>query len=176
VITRLQRKFPTIRVVHRLDCHTSGVMIAALGADMQRRLSRLFHDRKMNKTYVALVEGSVGRRSGIIDCPLRGDPDDRPKQIIDHAAGKAAQTRWHLLRYQTGTDRPLSRLQLEPITGRTHQLRVHCMAMGHPIVGDRLYNDSNSPRAARMMLHAEALAFMHPVSSAWIKLQAACEF
>ena len=176
VVSRLRQVSADIRVVHRLDCHTSGVMIVAKGLDMQRRLSRLFHDRAMHKTYVALVDGDVVQGAGTIDYPLRGDPDNRPMQVIDPIAGKPAQTHWRLLRYQAGAGRLLSRLRLQPMTGRTHQLRVHCMAMGHPIVGDRLYNDSNSRKAERMMLHAECLAFVHPVSRQEMQLHATCEF
>jgi tRNA pseudouridine32 synthase/23S rRNA pseudouridine746 synthase len=108
---------------------------------------------------------------------MRGDPDNRPMQVIDYVNGKHAQTQWRLLRYQkTGALSQSSRLQLRPVTGRTHQLRVHCMALGHPVVGDRLYNDLNSGGAERMMLHAELLEFIHPVSHERICLSAKCEF
>jgi tRNA pseudouridine32 synthase/23S rRNA pseudouridine746 synthase len=177
VVSRLLPEFPDIRVVHRLDCHTSGVMLLALGADMQRRLSRQFHDREVAKTYIALVQGVVLQPAGIIDIPMRGDHANRPKQIIDYLNGKHAQTRWRLLGHErTGTAMEESRLQLQPVTGRTHQLRVHCMALGHPIVGDRLYNDGGDPRAKRMMLHAERLELIHPASSQAMSLAAGCEF
>jgi tRNA pseudouridine32 synthase/23S rRNA pseudouridine746 synthase len=174
---RLQRDIPEIRVVHRLDCHTSGVMVFAIGPDVQRQLSRLFHDRAIEKSYIALVHGTVKQNSGIIDLPMRGDPDNRPKQVIDRVSGKPAQTQWCLLRYhRTGEDSVFSRLQLHPITGRTHQLRLHCQAIGYPIVGDILYNDSKSSTAARMMLHAERLEFTHPVTNERLCLVSACEF
>ena len=177
VVVRLQQHMPEIRVVHRLDCHTSGVMLLAIGPDMQRQLSRLFHDREVEKRYIALVHGMVEQNSGIIDIPMRGDPDNRPMQVIDYVNGKHAQTQWRLLRYQkTGALSQSSRLQLRPVTGRTHQLRVHCMALGHPVVGDRLYNDLNGGGAERMMLHAEQLEFIHPVSHEKICLSAKCEF
>jgi tRNA pseudouridine32 synthase/23S rRNA pseudouridine746 synthase len=177
VVVRLQQHMPEIRVVHRLDCHTSGVMLLAIGPDMQRHLSRLFHDREVEKRYIALVHGMVEQNSGIIDIPMRGDPDNRPMQVIDYVNGKHAQTQWRLLRYQkTGALSQSSRLQLRPVTGRTHQLRVHCMALGHPVVGDRLYNDLNGGGAERMMLHAEQLEFIHPVSHERICLSAKCEF
>lgn len=177
VVTRLQQQVPDIRVVHRLDCHTSGVMLLAIGPDMQRRLSRLFHDREVEKRYVALVHGSVQQSSGIIDLPLRGDPDNRPRQVIDHIKGKQAQTQWRLLRYEnTAAATRSSRLLLRPATGRTHQLRVHCMAFGHPIVGDRLYNDSGLVSTERMMLHAERLEFSHPARSERMRLVSECEF
>jgi len=177
VLTRLQKIFADIRIVHRLDCHTSGVMLLALGPAMQRELSRLFHDRLVSKTYVALVEGQVEADSGVIEIPLRGDPDDRPRQIVDPVNGKPALTAWRLLRRQSATTgETISRLQLRPITGRTHQLRVHCMAIGHPIVGDALYNIVSQRHVERMMLHAEQLEFVHPVDQVKLRLVSACDF
>ena len=176
VVSRLQQQYADVRVVHRLDCHTSGVMLLARGLDMQRRLSRMFHDREVDKRYVALVEGFVREDEGRIDIPLRGDPGNRPVQVIDHDSGKPAQTHWFLLQragYRAGA--PASRLQLLPVTGRTHQLRVHCMAIGHPIVGDRLYNPKDC-NVDRMMLHAERLAFTHPVTRERLCLVAETEF
>ena len=177
VVSRLQLQYDEIRVVHRLDCHTSGVMLLAKGPVMQRQLSRLFHDREVEKYYIALVEGIIEQTSGIVDMPLRGDPDNRPVQVIDHINGKHALTRWRLLRYEnTGPVAHSTRLQLLPETGRTHQLRVHCLALGHPIVGDRLYNGASNMSARRMMLHAERLEFTHPVSNTKMNLVAACQF
>jgi len=177
VVKRLQQDIPEVRIVHRLDCHASGIIVLAIGLDMQRQLSRMFHDREVEKYYVALVLGEVAQNLGMIDIPMRGDPDDRPKQLVDYVNGKSSQTHWRLLRYQPGSAGVrISRLQLLPITGRTHQLRVHCMAIGHPIVGDRLYNDSESLEAERMMLHAERLEFVHPVNNIRICLLAECQF
>ena len=176
VVSRLERDRPEIRVVHRLDCHTSGVMLLARGSDMQRRLSRLFHDREVEKGYIALVEGAVAMTEGRIDIPLRGDPANRPVQVIDYDNGKPAQTHWRRLRrVEDVAGLPATRLALRPVTGRTHQLRVHCMAMGHPIVGDRLYNPANRG-VVRMMLHAEQLAFVHPVTRERLHLVAKSEF
>ena len=176
VVARLQQHMPEIRVVHRLDCHTSGVMLLAIGPDTQRQLSRLFHDREVDKRYVALVHGMVEQNSGTVDIPMRGDPDDRPRQIIDYFKGKHAQTQWRLLEFENHAGEHLSRLMLQPVTGRTHQLRVHCMAMGHPIVGDRLYSEPAHGSAKRMMLHAEQLEFIHPVTSESMCLVSECEF
>ncbi len=176
VVARLLQDIPEIRVVHRLDCHTSGVMLFAIGPEMQRQLSRLFHDREIEKRYVALVHGMVEQHSGIIDIPMRGDPDNRPRQVIDYLKGKHAQTHWRLLHFENHANERLSRLLLRPVTGRTHQLRVHCMALGHPIVGDRLYNRSGHDSMERMMLHAEKLEFIHPVSSERMCLISECEF
>jgi len=176
VVARLQQEIPEIRVVHRLDCHTSGVMLLAIGPDMQRQLSRLFHDREVEKRYVALVHGMVEQDSGIIDIPMRGDPDHRPRQVIDYLKGKHAQTQWRLLDFESHASERLSRLLLLPLTGRTHQLRVHCMALGHPIAGDRLYNQTCHDSMERMMLHAEQLEFIHPVSRERMRLVSGCEF
>ena len=177
VVARVQQRVSEIRVVHRLDCHTSGVMLLAKGRAMQRQLSRLFHDREVEKYYIAVVAGIIEQTSGVVDIPLRGDPENRPVQIIDRVHGKPAQTRWRVLGYQNaGPFAQTSRLQLRPVTGRTHQLRVHCMALGHPIVGDRLYNGAATDNARRMMLHAERLEFIHPVTNEEMGLVAACEF
>ena len=176
VVARMQQHVPEIRVVHRLDCHTSGVMLLAIGPDMQRQLSRLFHDREVEKCYVALVHGMVDQSSGTVDIPMRGDPDDRPRQVIDYLKGKRAQTQWRLLDFEIHAGERLSRLMLRPVTGRTHQLRVHCMALGHPIVGDRLYSEPTHHGAQRMMLHAEQLEFIHPVTSESMCLISGCEF
>lgn len=176
VVARLLQHMPEVRVVHRLDCHTSGVMLLAIGPDMQRQLSRLFHDREVEKRYVALVHGMVEQNSGTVDIPMRGDPDDRPRQVIDYLQGKHAQTQWRLLEFENHAGEHLSRLMLQPVTGRTHQLRVHCMALGHPIVGDRLYNEAGQDSTQRMMLHAEQLEFIHPVTSESMCLISECEF
>ena len=177
VVTRLLPDNPEIRVVHRLDCHTSGVMLLALGTNVQRALSLQFHDRKVAKTYIALVHGVVAQQSGVIDIPMRADPADRPRQVIDYVNGKQALTRWRLLGYEhSARAAAVSRLQLRPVTGRTHQLRVHCMALGHPVVGDRLYSVAGAGDAERMMLHAERLEFMHPVRDEEMHLVAACEY
>lgn len=175
VVSRMQQNAGDVRVVHRLDCHTSGVMLLAKGPDMQRQLSRLFHDRRVEKTYVAQVSGRIRQSEGIIDIPLRGDPDNRPRQIVDHSCGKPAQTHWWLLGYEHVGELQTSRLLLRPVTGRTHQLRVHCMTLGHAIVGDRLYNPAACV-GGRMLLHAEQLVFDHPVSREKLHLFAGCEF
>ena len=171
--SRLQALDSDTRVVHRLDCATSGVMLFAIGTDMQRALSRLFHDREVYKEYIALVEGHVSDGKGIINIAMRGDPSTRPVQVIDETNGKPAQTHWCLISRTEST----SRLQLLPQTGRTHQLRVHCMAFGHPIIGDRLYNKNDSGKAGgRMMLHASVLNFTHPATGVEMLFEAVCEF
>ena len=176
VVSRLHKNGIDVRVVHRLDCHTSGVMVLAISDNAQRALSRLFHDREINKRYVALVEGRVEKDRGSIDVPMRGDPDNRPKQIIDYRNGKQAQTKWYLLGHESTDSGVQSRLQLQPITGRTHQLRLHCADMAHPIIGDRLYNEKSTINSPRMMLHAEQLSFSHPLTGKSITISSEPEF
>ena len=172
VATRIQAQIPEAKVVHRLDCFTSGVMLMAIGLEAQRELNRQFRDGEVAKEYLAVVNGAVNEVNGIINIPMRGNPDDRPRQIIDYQLGKHATTKWTVIKVENNR----TRLLLEPVTGRTHQLRVHCMAMGFPIVGDGLYNPDVDERADRMMLHAETIEFSHPVSGQRMRMRADCEF
>lgn len=158
--TRVQAEFPDALVVHRLDMATSGLMLFALGEQMQRKLSAMFRERGMEKRYVAVVAGRLENVTGEIDLPLSRDWPNRPKQRVNVAEGKPSLTRYRLLSYDMATDS--SRVELEPVTGRTHQLRVHLAAIVHPILGDALYGDISS--APRLLLHASALSFVHPHS------------
>lgn len=167
---RIQRAFPDALVVHRLDMATSGLMLFARGEAMQRTLSRMFREREMDKRYLAVVAGRMDD-AGEIDLPLICDWPNRPLQKVDRAHGKPSLTRWRLLAYDAATDE--SRLELEPVTGRSHQLRVHLMALGHPIVGDALYGGRP---AARLMLHAAALKFAHPIGGATLSLRCEAPF
>jgi tRNA pseudouridine32 synthase/23S rRNA pseudouridine746 synthase len=169
---RVQQEFTQARVVHRLDCHTSGVMLMAHGLDMQRELSRQFHDRETEKQYVAIVHGVVRQDEGEIRLAMRGDPENRPIQILDEACGKQAITRWLVIdRYADTT-----RLKLFPYTGRSHQLRLHCKAIGHTIVGDRFYGEDADLLEPRLLLHAEALVFTHPRTAQRIRITSECVF
>jgi tRNA pseudouridine32 synthase/23S rRNA pseudouridine746 synthase len=172
VATRIQAQIPEARVVHRLDCATSGVMLMAVGIEAQRELNRQFREGEVTKEYMAVVHGTVSKVQGVIEIPIRGNPDDRPRQIIDYQLGKHAVTEWTV----TSAENNRTRLLLKPVTGRTHQLRVHCMGMGFPIVGDRLYNPEEDVRAERMLLHAETIGFSHPVSGKRMRMRADCEF
>ncbi len=154
---RVQAEFPDALVVHRLDMATSGLMVFGRGTEMQRRLSRLFHDRKVSKRYEALVAGRLAPTSGEIGLPLGADWPNRPLQKVDHETGKHSLTRYRVLTYDADAD--ITRVELEPVTGRTHQLRVHLAAIGHPIIGDALYAGR---RADRLFLHASSLSFVHP--------------
>jgi len=157
---RLQQKFPEALVVHRLDMSTSGLMIFARGAEMQRCLSLMFQEREVDKRYVAVVTGKLEPETGEVNLPIAADWPNRPLQKIDAKLGKPSLTRYRML----GFDACNTRVELEPITGRTHQLRLHMAAIGHPILGDALYGDAES--APRLLLHATMLKLLHPVTRA----------
>ncbi|TXT23237.1 MAG: hypothetical protein FD134_2263 [Gallionellaceae bacterium] len=162
--SRVQIEFPDALVVHRLDMGTSGLIVFGRGAVMQRQLSRLFRERRVAKRYVAVVEGKP-EATGEINLPLAADWPNRPKQKVDASSGKPSLTRYRLLAHDTATN--TSRLELEPVTGRTHQLRVHLAAIGHPILGDALYGQG---AAERLLLHACRLSFAHPLSGEVLEL------
>jgi len=158
---RVQAEFPDALVVHRLDMSTSGLMLFARGAVAQRALSAAFAAREVHKRYIAVVHGHVDRAQGEIDLPLLADWPNRPKQKVDRDDGKPSLTRWRALGYDATRD--ATRLELEPVTGRAHQLRVHLLAIGHPILGDALYAPpAVLAQADRLLLHASSLRFMHP--------------
>ena len=158
LIARLRLVFPEILLVHRLDLDTSGVMVFARTAHAQRHLGLQFEKRQTRKTYVARVQGHVAGVEGRVDLPLIVDWENRPRQMVCHDTGRPAQTDWALIRLEDDT----SRLRLSPVTGRSHQLRVHMLALGHPILGDPLYATGSALRHPRMMLHAQSLRLRHP--------------
>lgn len=158
---RVQARWPDARVVHRLDQATSGPMLFARSAELQRQLGRLFEQRRVDKRYVAVVAGQVAEDSGRIELPIAVDWPNRPLRRIDAEGGQAALTRWRVLARDAAGD--TTRLELDPETGRTHQLRVHLQAIGHPILGDALYaSPAVQARSPRLLLHASELAFTHP--------------
>lgn len=159
LITRLQIPFPDALAVHRLDQVTSGLMIFARDARTQTALSRQFAKRVVSKRYVALVEGLMSDEMGEVDAPMIVDWPHRPLQKIDFLQGKPALTRWRVI--ARDVEKRITRLELEPITGRTHQLRLHLAHIGHPIVGDVLYGAAH---AERVYLHATELHLNHPQS------------
>jgi tRNA pseudouridine32 synthase/23S rRNA pseudouridine746 synthase len=159
LLARLQALHADAMVVHRLDMATSGLMVFARGAAAQRTLSMSFEARRVAKRYEAIVEGCVAGEEGQIDAPLAADWPRRPRQQVDVERGKPSQTHWRVLQREADT----TRLMLTPITGRTHQLRVHLQHIGHPIRGDALY--APAPLASsRLLLHATQLRFDHPTS------------
>ncbi|MDP2804460.1 MAG: pseudouridine synthase [Gallionellaceae bacterium] len=161
LITRLQTIFPDALTVHRLDMATSGLMVFARGATMQRTLSELFRVRAVEKRYEAIVSGRLASSNGEINLPLITDWPNRPLQKVDHQLGKPSLTRYSLLACDEANN--ASRLSLIPVTGRTHQLRLHLAAIGHPILGDALYGEVLS--APRLLLHATSLSFAHPINN-----------
>lgn len=159
--SRAQRVFPTATVVHRLDMATSGLMVMALNKAAHRHISKQFELRETSKTYQAIVFGRVQLDSGEINLPLICDWPNRPKQMVDHERGKKALTRWRVLERNSDT----TRVELKPVTGRSHQLRVHMLSMQHPIIGDRLYAHEQALQIAnRLNLHAMYLSFRHPAN------------
>ncbi|MHA1128154.1 MAG: RluA family pseudouridine synthase [Alphaproteobacteria bacterium] len=161
--TRLRALYPDTLLVHRLDVPTSGVMVFALTKAAQRHIGMQFERRQTRKTYVARVWGHVVEGTGHIDLPLIVDWPNKPRQKVCHETGKPSQTDWVVLEREAKA----TRVRLHPTTGRTHQLRVHMMAIGHSILGDRFYADDAALMAAdRLQLHAEELVLRHPVGGA----------
>lgn len=157
--TRVQKEFPRALMIHRLDKDTSGIVLMSLNRRAHAAIARQFEERTTRKSYIAEVWGNIENDEGLIDLPLAIDPDNKPRHRVDHANGKPAQTRWQVLARGAST----TRLKLVPLTGRTHQLRVHMKAMGHVIVGDEFYAEGEPLAAAdRLLLHAEQLSFRHP--------------
>jgi tRNA pseudouridine32 synthase/23S rRNA pseudouridine746 synthase len=172
---RVQALYPDALIVHRLDMATSGLCLFARGADMQRSLGEAFARREVRKTYAAIVWGEPVADRGEIDLPLLVDWPNRPRQIVDHGRGKPSLTRWW--REGPGPLAGTTRLRLEPVTGRSHQLRVHLLAIGHPIVGDALYAPAEVAGAApRLLLHAAELALAHPATGEPVAWSSAAPF
>ncbi|XVJ70325.1 MAG: RNA pseudouridine synthase [Rhizobacter sp.] len=172
---QVQQRYPDALVVHRLDMATSGLILMARGPQWQRAYSRLFAERAVHKSYVAVVHGLMQQDSGQIDLPLIADWPNRPKQKVDAILGKPSQTLFRVASRDESTH--CTRVVLKPVTGRSHQLRVHLQAIGHPIVGDRLYaplpwqND-----AQRLLLHSQELSLTHPQSAQAVVWRTPAEF
>ncbi len=172
LIARVQAVFPTALLVHRLDRDTSGVMIFALTPHAQRHLGLQFEKRQTKKIYVARVWGKVAEKTGTVDLPLIVDWPNRPRQMVDHDNGKQAVTDWRVVRGNEDE----TRLRLMPRTGRSHQLRVHMQALGHPILGDPFYATGPARDYPRLMLHSETLQFRHPDGGKGMRITAKCPF
>ena len=171
--SRLKMQFSDARIVHRLDMDTSGVLVLARNARAHRHLGLQFERRHVRKTYVARVWGQVSGKSGVIALPLVCDWPNRPRQMVDHERGKASLTNWQVLQREENA----TRLLLEPLTGRSHQLRVHLLAIGHPVLGDNLYAHEDALKAAnRLQLHAQSLTLFHPDGGTTMTFEAVCEF
>lgn len=170
---RVQSQLPEARVVHRLDMATSGVMVMATNADTHRHLNRQFENRQVTKSYFAWVWGEVAGDNGKVDLPLICDWPNRPLQMVDHEQGKPSLTHWQKVRVEAGN----TLLKLIPHTGRSHQLRVHMLAMGYPILGDDFYAHPEALAAApQLQLHAAELGFQHPVSGEPCQFEAPAPF
>jgi len=175
---RVQARYPDALIVHRLDMATSGLMVMARGPAAQRELSNTFAARGVKKRYIAVVAGRLEAPPegwGMIDLPIIVDWPNRPLRIVDHQLGKPSLTRWRVLGYdETG---PGTRVELEPITGRSHQLRVHLRELGHPILGDALYAPSDvQALSGRLLLHAWSLSFAHPVTGEELAFESLAPF
>jgi len=158
---RVQALYPDALVVHRLDMATSGLMVFARGLAAQRRLGDAFARREVDKRYIAIAAGHLESTEGEIDLPLMADWPNRPRQQVDPVHGKPSLTRFRVLGHDAAMK--TTRVELEPITGRSHQLRVHLCAIGHPIAGDALYAPADVlALAPRLMLHAQSLILPHP--------------
>ncbi|HEY9033205.1 MAG TPA: pseudouridine synthase [Pseudomonadales bacterium] len=173
-IGRLQLDYPSASLVHRLDMATSGLMVIALSKPVHRHLSMQFQQRQVTKSYQAIVQGQPTQDSGEISLPLITDWEHRPRQKVCFASGKPSLTRYQVLeRLPDGN----SRVRFMPVTGRSHQLRVHSCEIGHPILGCQLYYQGDSQRQShRLMLHAETLGFYHPQHQGWMSFRSPVPF
>lgn len=183
LVARLRSDWPDALVVHRLDMATSGLMVFARDPATQATLGRQFAERRVYKRYVAVVDGRLepvektqdDEGWSMIDLPLMADWPRRPLQKVDAAEGKPSGTRWRVLAHDPQAR--TTRVSLQPLTGRTHQLRVHLLALGHAIVGDALYaGPAVAARSPRLLLHAETLALAHPVTGQPLRFDAAPAF
>ncbi len=172
VQSRLQEQYQEVEVVHRLDMDTSGVLVFARSKDVQKHLHAQFSKREVKKLYVAIVHGCPEKPEGIIDLPIRCDWPNRPKQIVCYRSGKESTTRYlveRLDKYQN-----MTRITLEPVTGRSHQIRIHMASIGYPVVGDRFYSDLGV--SDRLYLHAHKLGLAHPTNGYAMHLEDPCPF
>jgi tRNA pseudouridine32 synthase/23S rRNA pseudouridine746 synthase len=172
LMARIKDVFPDALLVHRLDRDTSGVMIFALTPYAQRHLGLQFEKRMTQKTYVARIWGVPTEKTGTIDLPLIVDWPNRPLQMVCHETGKSAQTDYHVIKDQGDT----ARVRLSPKTGRSHQLRVHMLALGHPVLGDPFYATGAARDFPRLMLHSEELRFKHPQGGHSTKVRSKAPF
>lgn len=174
VLARVQTEFPAAQSVHRLDMATSGVMVVALTKAAERELKRQFREREPEKCYIARVWGHIELDEGLVDLPLICDWPNRPLQKVCFTTGKAAQTHYQVLSRDANGS---TRVKLTPITGRSHQLRVHMLALGHPILGDGFYaHPEAKAMAERLQLHAQELRITHPEFHTSMNFRADADF
>lgn len=177
LMLRVQSVWPTSGIVHRLDMMTSGVIVMAMHKDALRFLNREFSERNTDKFYIAKVSGHIKDDQGSIDLPLICDWPNRPKQMVCYENGKPSLTHYDVLERGETSGDLWTRVKLTPITGRSHQLRVHLKELGHPILGDRLYApDDVIKQADRLLLHAQKLVVKHPKTEEFMTFEKVCEF
>ncbi len=177
LIHRVQAVYPEALTVHRLDLGTSGLVVFARGEIAQRELSRLFRERCVHKHYIARVAGDLPHDAAEINLPLITDWPNRPLQKVDHAIGKPSLTRYRVLAREGAAPGRTTRVELEPVTGRSHQLRVHLQALGHPILGDELYAPPDvRAQAPRLQLHAWRIELPHPTHGYTIVCESVAPF
>jgi tRNA pseudouridine32 synthase/23S rRNA pseudouridine746 synthase len=174
LVARVQAEYPGTLAVHRLDMDTSGLLILARSAAIHSQLSRQFRERQVEKRYVAVLAGQLADEAGEVELPLICDWPNRPRQKVDFEIGKPSLTRFRVIARDPVAD--TTRVELEPVTGRSHQLRVHMAALGHPILGDDLYGGAACGRADRLLLHAMDLGLFHPSTVAFMQFHAAPPF
>ncbi|MHC5226010.1 bifunctional tRNA pseudouridine(32) synthase/23S rRNA pseudouridine(746) synthase RluA [Ignatzschineria sp. LJL83] len=175
VITRVQWQYPNAETVHRLDMSTSGILVIALTKSAERELKRQFRERETSKRYIADVWGLMEEDGGVVDLPLICDWEQRPKQMVCFERGKNAKTEYRVLFRNEAEN--FTRVELTPITGRSHQLRVHLLSLGHVILGDRFYAEGKAFTSRdRLALHASELAFQHPETGETLHFKAPAEF
>lgn len=175
IASRVCQQYPDANIVHRLDMATSGILLMALTKQAQSHISRQFQQRTTNKHYLARLEGIPTGESGSVDLPMRCDWPNRPRQIIDFEQGKSALTHWQII--ATDEINNVATVKLKPVTGRTHQLRLHMQALGTPILGDEFYASANGAKAApHLQLHAAMLEITHPLTNEVIKFTAPAPF
>ncbi len=169
MITRIQQHFADALTVHRLDMETSGILLFARNKTIHRLLSRAFQEREVGKQYTAVIAGALEKEAGEVNLPLICDWPNRPRQKVDHEVGKPSLTRYQYLSYNVQLN--ATRVALFPVTGRSHQLRVHMLSLGHPILGDPLYAPPDvQAKASRLQLHANKMVIQHPVSGKPLRL------
>ncbi len=175
--TRAQDELPNALLTHRLDLETSGVFMMAMNKESQALINKQFEKRQTEKHYIARVWGHVEENNGHIDLPMRCDWENRPRQMVCYEHGRSAQTDWEVLERESASGQAFTRMLLKPITGRSHQLRVHMEEIGHPILGEVFYAHDEAEHAAeRLQLHAESLTVYHPTSGEKMTFTDPCPF
>lgn len=182
--SRLLRVYPNIKLIHRLDMDTSGLIIFAKNEHSQSHIAKQFIDRMVSKEYQAVVFGTVlaDDKKGVIDVPVRYEPTTKPRHIVDMSWSKRALTHYEVMHHELRTDKAgkahaVTRLTLRPITGRSHQLRVHCVYIGHVMIGDPIYAENTALELApRLNLHAHKLRLKHPTHGAWLDWESEVPF